>query len=286
MRGVIAEPLVQFAALGAVLFLISWSVEPEPNAARRIRVDAARRRELATMFEERHKRTPDATEMGEMIERWVHSELLFREGVALDLTRSDNTIREMVISKARAVIQSQVAAFEPTEAELQAFYQAARHDYDQPETLGLSQILISADETQALRLAQQVQRALQAGDPVDRPMMDQPPRPRRHYDVVFGPEFADALFELPDDDWHLIRSRRGYHVVKVRERRAPMVTELSQVRERVLLDWRNAQKQEGYHRAVDALLRDKYEVQIAEPREQRSGSEQERRLSAKAVLGQ
>jgi parvulin-like peptidyl-prolyl isomerase len=82
---------------------------------------------------------------------------------------------------------------------------------------------------------------------------------------LFGQGFAEAVVRFPAGVWQgPVRSKSGYHLVRVDERSVPPVPELAAVRDRIIADWRGARRAETDAAGL-ARIRTRYEVVIAEP---------------------
>src|SRR5258708_14361249 len=88
------EPLLQFVLLGALIFGVDAVLHPPPKDEKVITVTKAMRQAFIDNFDEDKLRTPSDAEMEKMIESWVASEILYREGKALGVDRGDDMIRD------------------------------------------------------------------------------------------------------------------------------------------------------------------------------------------------
>src|SRR6195256_1052675 len=77
------EPLLHFVVLGALIFGADAILHPPPKDDKVITVSKAMRQSFIDNFDEDKSRTPSDAEMEKMIESWVASEILYREGKAL-----------------------------------------------------------------------------------------------------------------------------------------------------------------------------------------------------------
>lgn len=109
LRPALRHPLVHFAAIGAVLFVVQRAWRPvadgPPDAATRPRIviTSDRVRLLRTEFERRWGAPPSAGQQRALIARTVEEEILYREARALALDFGDGSVRRRLIEKARAV---------------------------------------------------------------------------------------------------------------------------------------------------------------------------------------
>ncbi|MFX6728609.1 hypothetical protein ABTH13_19885, partial [Acinetobacter baumannii] len=68
-----------------------------------------------------------------MIDSWVASEILYREGKQLGVDKGDDMIRDRIAFKLQVLVFDQVKLDPPTEEQLRAYFDKTRARYDQPE---------------------------------------------------------------------------------------------------------------------------------------------------------
>ncbi len=88
------EPLVQFLAVGAILFAVYRppGSESVPVSNHRIAIGAGEVEQLRAMFTKQRQRPPTEEELRELIDAHVQEEVLYREALAMGLDR-DDTVR-------------------------------------------------------------------------------------------------------------------------------------------------------------------------------------------------
>lgn len=210
------EPLLHFSVLGAAIFAAYLGMAPRNSGDKVIVVTPALERDLAERFSETTQRAPNAEEISNLIEGWVQSEVLYREGLALGLDKGDSTIRDRVIlnMKQNARMQSVIEA--PDDAELRAWFEPRRAQYDKPRRFDLLDIHLRDTHADAEPELEPLLEALNAGveplllgyDPT--PYPKQPPDKMR---LAFGAEGTAKLEELPVGRWTAIRTAKGWHIV-------------------------------------------------------------------------
>ncbi|TPV95954.1 MAG: peptidyl-prolyl cis-trans isomerase [Myxococcales bacterium FL481] len=255
------EPLLHFAVLGAAVFLLYREASSDRDDQRMIRVDERKRQELAAMFEQRHRRPPDHDELNGAVAQWVNAEILYREGKALGLDQYDSTMREMIISKARAMIQGQVAPSEPTDAVLREHYEAHATSYQLPASVTFEQMVVSPREPNAAQVAAALVESATAGDTRQRPVQRLEQRTAEQIEMVYGADFSRRLFALAPGAWEAIESSRGWHVIHVVSLTPPQARPFEQVRVQVDHDWRNGEKRKRYQQALEQIRLD-YEIEV------------------------
>src|SRR5215470_13354499 len=135
-RLLLREPLLHFCVLGALIFGVDALVHPAAKDDREIIVTKAMRQSFVENFDEDKARVPSEAELEKMIESWVASEILYREGKALAVDRGDDMIRDRVAYKLQLLIFDQIRVPQPTEDELNAWFVNNHQRFDEPERVG------------------------------------------------------------------------------------------------------------------------------------------------------
>src|SRR5258707_13840720 len=102
------EPLLHFLVLGGVLFGIDHFLVGNADDPHLIVVGADVDTEAKETFQAARGREPNAEELEALHRVWLDNEVLYREGLALQVDKGDPAIRERVIFKALSVIDSNV----------------------------------------------------------------------------------------------------------------------------------------------------------------------------------
>src|SRR5438128_1902744 len=101
------EPLVHFALLGALIFGIDSALHPPPKDDKIITLKRPCGQSFIDNFDEDKARVPSDSDVEKMIDSWVASEILYREGKALGVDRGDDMIRDRVAFKMQLLIFDQ-----------------------------------------------------------------------------------------------------------------------------------------------------------------------------------
>lgn len=257
------EPLLHFLLFGAALFALDQALLAQRGDERVILLNASAERELRNLFSEDRGREPTAEELAVLRQRWFDNELLYREGLELGLDRGDTGIRERVIFKALSVVQSNLRMPEINEAALRAWFDARRASYDEPPRIDFLEAVmpgkpgIGAVETFAQTLNTRSGGEVESGLRVYRG------RPLPSIAPVFGERFAAQLGELPLNQWIALDSSQGPRAIRIEARSDARPVTLDEVREKVVLDWRDAKMAELRTEAVRQLA-EKYTLRVAE----------------------
>jgi len=253
------EPLVHFVILGGLIFAIDAALHPPKKDERVIVVGKALRQSFIDGFDEDKARTPTDADLQKMIDSWVASEILYREGKAMGVDRGDEMIRDRVAYKLQLLIFDQIKLSQPTEKQLRDWFEANRARFDEPETVGFY-ITLPMDEASArIRLADI--EAQRESDDMQKSTRAALARPLASIAPAFGTEFRDGLLALPEGRWSILRSNDGWNVVRLDSRRPGAPADFEQHRDDVLRMWR---ADETRKRALEAVARLKasYSVRI------------------------
>jgi hypothetical protein len=263
LRRALREPLLHFALLGAAVFGL-WRVgASEGDADGTIVVDRATQARIADELAAKLGRAPTDGELAGAIDRWVDGELLYREGLALGLDRDDPMVRQRVIQKMEFVGDNLEPPVEPDDATLRAFMEEHRERYAGPPRYDFVMVTLARgpDERDDAR-AQRVLQELRAGaDPkrVEGRFASGRKFSAANMAGTYGQELAAGLTELPPGEWGLVTLERGWTLLSLQALHPGETPAFESVRNRVLLDWRQAQRGAALRERVETL-REKYVV--------------------------
>ncbi len=203
----------------------------------------------------------DATppERSRILREMINEELLVQRAVVLDLPETTNEVRTNMAIGVNTQVAAPVLAYEPTDAELRAFFDKARQNYTTPGSMTLQDLVLrvggyqNANQTvvQAQADATEAVYQLRAGASVDYVL--------EHFGFVRSGRTADGeeldfavklhlgdkLYQVattlhdgeisdPVIDWD------GVHILIMQRHLFAKVADFSAVRDRVYLDFRTA----------------------------------------------
>jgi hypothetical protein len=254
------EPLVQFLALGAFVFMLDHYVFVNTDNPRRITLDDARFQELVGIFETERGRSPTEEEIEQMLVTWTQNEIMYREALTMGLDRGDEMIRSRMILKLRDIVFNNIIIDFPPDEELRAWFEEHRAAYDRPELIDFEQFPVQD-------IGQEEARALAA----ELGSQDHPAeydRVFRSYDTripdnlfsVFEKDDARAILDAPSGQWVAARSDYGLHLARITDRSAAQPVTFEEARALVKEDW---YAQERERQIADALGEIVAEYQIS-----------------------
>jgi len=269
------EPLLQFVALGALLFALHGFVgKRSANAPDKIVVSASRIANLGDGFSRIWRRPPSEQELQGLIEDYIRDEVFYREGRAAGLDRDDVIVRRRVRQKMEFLAEDMSA--EPSDEQLAAYLASHPERFRAEDQITFQQVFLSAArrantmERDSKQVANVLARADAAadvttlGDPFLLGEEFRGVSPSRATST-FGEDFAVQVFAMETGRWQgPISSGFGQHFVFIRERISGGVQALDAVRPAVRREWANARRLEAEQKLYASLL-DHYEIVVEAP---------------------
>jgi hypothetical protein len=264
LPGWLREPLLHFVVLGGVLFGVDHFFGASSDDTHTIVVGADVDREARETFKAARGREPNAEELAALHRVWLDNEVLYREGLALQVDKGDPAIRERVIFKALSVIDSNVHVPPVDDQRLRAWFDGHRDKYDEPARYDFEEAALSGDSSEPAVRA--FVAALDAGAPGDAKAGLRVFKGRPHASLVesYGSEFVRALAAAPPNTWQAIRTRDGWRAMRLDAATPAKPAVFESLRGVVLHDWVDAAAAEQRTAAVRALA-NKYKVTYETP---------------------
>ncbi|MBC7779423.1 MAG: peptidyl-prolyl cis-trans isomerase [Proteobacteria bacterium] len=245
--------------LGALLFAIDHFIVAQKEDPLTIVVGSKAVIEARQAYLESRGREPNADELDALGKIWLDNELLYREGLALQLDQGDRAIRERVIFKALSVIDSNLKPPPFDEQVLRQWFEANRAKYDEPVRFDFLEAALSEDTSETAVRSFVV--ALNSGTPGDAKAGLRVFKGRPQANVVqsYGPEFTKLLAESPVGEWRALQTREGWRAIQLQGLTPGQPADFIALRGVVLHDWTDAMMAQQRTVAVRALAK-KYTV--------------------------
>jgi len=264
--GWLREPLLHFLLLGGILFAVDHvlvSRAGDPRTMRTIVVGADVDSEAIETFRAARGREPNAEELDALHRVWLDNEVLYREGLALQVDKGDPAIRERVIFKALSVIDSNVKVPPADDTTLRTWFEAHREKYDEPARYDFEEAALSGDTSEAA--VREFVTALNGGVPGDAKagLRVFKGRPRANIVDSYGADLAKALEDGQRGTWYALHTRDGWRAMRLNALTPPKRAAFEALRGIVLHDWTDAVAAEQRTDAVRALAK-KYKVVYGE----------------------
>jgi len=253
------EPLFHFVLLGGLLFAGDRLLVSRADDPRTIVVGPAVDSEAVETFEAARGRKPNEQELAALHKVWLDNEVLYREGLALQVDKGDAAIRERVIFKALSVVDSNVKLPPIDENVLRKWFEAHREKYDEPARYDFDEAVLSGDTSETAVRA--FAAALNAGTPGDAKAGLRVFKGRPHENLVqsYGQALTDALLKAKPGEWQAMQTKDGWRVMRLTSIAAPKPAAFEGLRGVVLQDWKDAVASEQRSLAVGELTK-KYDV--------------------------
>jgi hypothetical protein len=226
LRAALQNRLLQFVVLGGLIF----AVAPPPVSQRDIVLDGATLAALERAQAQRlGKPVLDSDETARVRMRAIEDEILYREALRLGFDTDDGIVRQRLIQKVLFLAEDLAGtSTTATEDELRAFFAATREQWTRPPRIRLLHVYGAPAHEATLAALRPEAVAAEAAEPGVPPALgDAFPLSRTvtasRDDVAadYGDAFAGAVFALAPGTWSgPIRSKHGWHLVKVLELQA------------------------------------------------------------------
>lgn len=255
------EPLLHFVILGGLLFAIDHAMIGRVDDPRTIVMSAAVDNEAKQVFKASRGQEPNAEELDALRRVWLDNEVLYREGLAMQVDKGDTAIRERVIFKALSVIDANVKLPLIDDQRLAAWFENHRDKYDEPARYDFQEAALSGDASEGDVRA--FVQSLNAGAPGDAKagLRVFKGRPLANLIQSYGPEFPKALDVSRPGEWRALQTRDGWRAMRLDSITPPKSAVFETVRNVVLQDWTDATAAEQRTAAVRALTK-KYQVKF------------------------
>jgi len=260
----VREPLLHFLLIGAALFGIDRLVNGGDDDANEIVISAEVTREARDLFKARRGHEPSAEEMKALQKVWLDNEVLYREGLALQLDKGDTAIRERVIFKALSVVDGGTQLPAASDEVLRDWFEKRRAKYDEPARFDFQEAVLGGDAGEtAVRAFVDL---LNNGTPGDAKAGLRVFKGRPHSNLTqsYGEGFAKTLEGATPGQWLALQSRDGWHAVRLDATSAGKPASFEALRGVVLQDWTDAVLAEQRSAAVAALAK-KYTIKVEAP---------------------
>ena len=255
------EPLLHFVVLGGLLFAADHVLVARADDPHTIVVGADVDAEATQLFQASRGRAPTREELDALRRVWLDNEVLYREGLALQVDRGDSAIRERVIFKALSVVDANTKLPRIDDTGLSDWFESHRAKYDEPARFDFQEAALSGDTSEAAVRA--FVDALNAGTPGDARagLRVFKGRPQANLVQSYGADFARSLAAARAGEWQAQPTRDGWRAIRLDAVIAPKPARYETLRAVVLQDWTDAVLAEQRSAAVRVLAR-KYTVKF------------------------
>lgn len=253
------EPLLHFVVLGAALFVADHFLMLRAGDPHLIVIPSEVDDQARQLFKASRGREPNDAELAALRKTWLDNEVLYREGLALQLDKGDSAIRERVIFKALSTIDANTKLPPYDDKLLNDWFEKHRAKYDEPARFDFQEAALTGDTSEAAVRAFVAE--LNGGLPGDAKagLRVYKARPQPTLEQSFGPEFGAMLERATTGQWQAMRTRDGWRAIRLDATTPARHAAFEDVRGPVLQDWTDATLAEQRSAAVLALSR-KYTI--------------------------
>ncbi|MGC3987688.1 MAG: peptidyl-prolyl cis-trans isomerase [Pseudorhodoferax sp.] len=255
------EPLLHFVVLGGLLFAVDHAIVGRAEDPRTIVLTQEADAEVRELFKASRGRLPNAEELAALRRAWLDNEVLYREGMAMQVDRGDDAIRQRVIFKALSVLESDNKLPPYDDALLRAWFEKNRARYDEPARFDFREAVLSGDMTEAA--ARALAERLNSGVPGEIGAGLRVFKGRPHANLVqsYGEPFARAVEGSQPGQWQALSGKDGWRVIQLDAVSTARPADFEVLRGVVLQDWTDQVMAEQRTAAVRTLA-EKYTIRI------------------------
>lgn len=278
MKRVFGEPLFHFLLLGTVLFAAYGALNGSGSSRNsEIVVTAGQIEHLKTGFTRSWRRPPSADELNDLIRIYIREEVYYRHAREMDLDRDDPIIRRRLQQKLEFVSEDVAAQSDPSESDLETLLRSQPEKFRVGRSYTFTHVYLNPDRhggnlaADAERLLLQLRNSDATADISslgDRFLLEANFQAISEGEIakLFGADFSDSLTKLPIGKWQgPLKSGYGVHLVFVQQRTDGRVPALNDVRETVIREWNEIQRNKANEDFFKKLL-NRYTVTIEAPR--------------------
>ena len=247
------EPLLHFVVLGGLLFVGDHFIAARGDDPRTIVVGTEVDAQARALFKASRGRDPNAQEAAALRQVWLDNEVLYREGLALQVDKGDPAIRERVIFKALSMIDAGVKLPPVDDTVLRQWFEGHRAKYDEPPRFDFEEATLVGDSSESG--ARRFAAMLNAGESGDLGAGLRVFKGRPHENLLqsYGPDFTKALESAPPLRWQALQTHEGWRVVRLDHATPGRPAAFETLRTVVQQDWTDATLSEQRSAAVHAM---------------------------------
>lgn len=275
LKRILAEPLVHFLLLGMCIFLLNSlfnSSSQRPDSID-IVVDDNDIDRLVTQYKQVWNEEPSPATIKKLIDQYVHSEVMYREALALKLDHNDEIIKRRLKQKYEFLIKDMITTNQVSDEDLQAYYADHSSDFSTEKSYSFYQFYFSPDKrTNPLSDASEFIQSHRLTSKSVIPNL--PPADlshlKQHYTQLsiqqirqeFGQDFADAFQDINAASWYgPISSGFGIHVLYIVDVQLSRIEDFDQVKDQVLEAFEKDLIQQYNETIYDSVL-ENYSINI------------------------
>jgi hypothetical protein len=241
--------LTLFSLLAAILIFLAAGTPSDRNEVSKVVFSTADLAQVSATYERTWSRKPTYDELSKAFESYVRSEILYREALARGLDRNDPVVKMSLVRKILLLGAAQAQISQPTDSEIEAYFDLRKEQYRLPGNLSLEQVFLSSssdpddvkdDVDYYLKELNENNASPEdlAGIRFSSLLPDTLTNiSESELKNIFGEVFRIAVINLPEGPWvGPVESSYGLHLVRILSRNDSSIPSLQEVRERVITD--------------------------------------------------
>lgn len=242
------EPLVHFLLLGICIFSLNSLVNSNSQRPDSIDivVDDHDIDRLVNQYKQVWNEEPSPETIKKLIDQYIHSEVMYREALALKLDHNDEIIKRRLKQKYEFLIKDMITTNQVSDEDLQTYYADHSSDFSTEKSYSFYQFYFSpdnrnnplSDASEFIQSHRSTSKSVVANlPPADLSHLKQ------YYTQLsiqqirqeFGLDFADAFQDINDASWYgPIASGFGIHVLYIVDVQFSQIEDFDQVKDQVL----------------------------------------------------
>ena len=271
MKKLLKEPFLHFILIGAAMFLLYGLVNKNTGSKNTIIINDFDVSSIISKWEMQWKRPPTEKELQSLINLNIKQEVFYQEALKMNLDHNDEIIKRRLAQKMQFLSNDIAAMIEPTEVELQKYFQKNSDKYLTPTSYSLYQITFSPDKRKNnFKDAEEIlEKFPNASFEEMNGKGDNLPFSYFFTDInanelglQLGSKFPEALQNLETNKWlGPVPSGFGYHLVYITNKTEPQLPPFESVKKAVVRDY-EYDKQQEIDEAIYQELKKKYDIDI------------------------
>ncbi len=271
MKKILKEPFLHFILIGAAMFLLYGMVNKNTDSKNTIIINDFDVSSIISKWEMQWKRPPTEKELQKLINLNIKQEVFYQEALKMNLDHNDEIIKRRLAQKMQFLSNDIAAMREPTNEELQDYFQKHKEKYLTPTSYSLYQITFSPDkrEDNFKDAEETLKQFPNASFEEMNGKGDNLPFSYFFTDInadelglQLGSKFSEALQDLETDKWlGPIPSGFGYHLVYITNKTEPQLPPFESIKKAVLRDF-DYDNQQEVDEAIYQELKKNYDIEI------------------------
>jgi len=275
MNKVIKEPLLHFAVLGVVIYMLSIAFSDNSESSEKINVSAGKVEQLAVLYTKTWQRKPTQEQLLDTVNAYVLEQAAYLEGASLGLDENDIVITRRVRQKVDFIAEEHVKRPEITDELLTRYLQNNPDKFNRQTQLTFKQVFFDPKNNGDVVIAQARELLVTLNEAPEQNIEKLGDRYlfKPHYQMntlddisrTLGREFSEELTSLASGKWQgPISSSYGTHLVFIEDRKVGELPELAHIKPMVIREWENEQRNKSVKQYYDELLT-RYPAEISWP---------------------